>query len=117
MGQWGRAMCIPKKWVCDGDPDCVDGADENKNSTHHNCPDPPECGENEFKCSNGRCISKDWKCDFDNDCGDGSDEGQECHTKYRKCNDDEFGCDNAKCIRKTYECDGEDDCGDNSDEA
>lgn len=19
---WGRSQCIPKKWLCDGDPDC-----------------------------------------------------------------------------------------------
>lgn len=54
--QWGRAMCIPKKWVCDGDPDCVDGADEN--STMLYCPPPEECGDNEFQCNNRRCISK-----------------------------------------------------------
>lgn len=54
--QWGRAMCIPKKWVCDGDPDCVDGADENV--TAHYCPPPEACGENEFQCQNRRCISK-----------------------------------------------------------
>lgn len=54
--QWGRAMCILKKWVCDGDPDCVDGADENSTALH--CPPPEECGENEFRCNNGRCISK-----------------------------------------------------------
>lgn len=54
--QWGRAMCILRKWICDGDPDCVDGADEN--STVLFCPQPEDCGENEFRCQNGRCISK-----------------------------------------------------------
>lgn len=54
--QWGRAMCILKKWVCDGDPDCVDGADENSTALY--CPPPEECDEGEFQCQNGRCISK-----------------------------------------------------------
>lgn len=53
---WGRAQCIPKKWLCDGDPDCVDGADEN--STLHHCATPQPCGEDQFTCANGRCINK-----------------------------------------------------------
>lgn len=53
---WGRTECIPKRWVCDGDPDCVDGADEN--STLHNCPEPQACAEGQFRCKNNRCIVK-----------------------------------------------------------
>lgn len=53
---WGRAQCIPRKWLCDGDPDCVDGADENVTTQH--CPTPQPCGEDMFTCENGRCINK-----------------------------------------------------------
>lgn len=53
---WQRAQCIPKKWICDGDPDCVDGADEN--TTLHNCATQQPCGEDMFTCGNGRCINK-----------------------------------------------------------
>lgn len=52
---WGRAQCIPKKWICDGDPDCVDGADEN--TTLHSCPTPEPCAADMFTCGNGRCIN------------------------------------------------------------
>ena len=56
--EWGRAMCISKKWVCDGDPDCVDGADEDS-SVVPNCNIPQEeCSEDQFQCKNGRCINK-----------------------------------------------------------
>lgn len=53
---WGRAQCIPKKWICDGDPDCVDGADEN--STLHSCSTQQPCANDMFTCGNGRCINK-----------------------------------------------------------
>lgn len=111
---WGRAQCIPKKWLCDGDPDCVDGADEN--STLHSCATPQPCLDDQFTCANGRCINKGWLCDHDNDCGDGTDEGKECNSKYKTCSPLEFTCQNFKCIRNQYRCDGEDDCGDHSDE-
>lgn len=42
--------------ICDGDPDCVDGADENV--TLHHCATPQPCGEDMFTCENGRCVNK-----------------------------------------------------------
>ena len=54
--KWGRALCIPRRWVCDGDPDCVDGADEDR--VHANCTEVPNtCTEEQFTCNNGRCIN------------------------------------------------------------
>ena len=50
---WNRAQCIPRKWICDGDPDCVDGADEKQN-----CTAPTPCHDDQFTCHNGRCINK-----------------------------------------------------------
>ncbi|KAK0162271.1 hypothetical protein PV327_008621 [Microctonus hyperodae] len=111
---WNRPQCIPKKWLCDGDPDCVDGADENV--TLHHCPPAAPCGENQFKCDNGRCLNRSWLCDHDNDCGDGSDEGKSCNTQYKTCTVQDFTCQNFKCIRKHFRCNGQDDCGDHSDE-
>lgn len=62
------AICIPKSWHCDGQPDCDDESDE-----------PPTCGEvacsnGFFKCNNSKCVFKAYICDGNNDCGDNSDE-------------------------------------------
>lgn len=40
------------------------------------------CGEDKFKCKNGRCILNRWKCDQENDCSDGSDEDPELCSKF-----------------------------------
>lgn len=64
----GSGHCIPRSWVCDGDNDCFDQADEN------NCP-PAVCSASQFQCANKKqCIHESYRCDGVSDCQDGSDE-------------------------------------------
>lgn len=96
-------------WVCDGEADCQDGADE---TAAQGCTFGI-CNEDQFKCTNGQCIGEIYFCDGDKDCVDGSDEPHDCN---RKCETDEFYCKIGTCIPQALKCNGEYDCEDNSDE-
>ncbi|XP_025094405.1 low-density lipoprotein receptor-like [Pomacea canaliculata] len=65
----GDGTCIPSEYLCDGDNDCSDKADE----VH--C-DIAICSGGEVKCSNNICIEREYMCDRDDDCGNGWDEVQ-----------------------------------------
>ncbi|OXB51766.1 UNVERIFIED_CONTAM: hypothetical protein H355_001255 [Colinus virginianus] len=106
----GTYVCVPERWLCDGDKDCADGADE---TLAAGCLYNNTCDEREFMCGNRQCIPKHFVCDHDDDCGDGSDESPECESK---CNDSFFVCKNGRCVAEALLCDRNDDCGDGSDE-
>lgn len=64
----GSGHCIPQSWVCDGDNDCFDQADE------QSCP-PITCTSTQFQCANMKqCIHESYHCDGVSDCQDASDE-------------------------------------------
>lgn len=46
----GHPRCIPSSFVCDGEKDCANAADELQNCRNRSC------HMNEFACSNGLCI-------------------------------------------------------------
>ena len=51
--QCHTGLCIDRKYLCDGDEDCVDGDDELNCTTR-------TCQPNEFRCNNGKCIMERW---------------------------------------------------------
>ncbi|KAK7507961.1 hypothetical protein BaRGS_00000926, partial [Batillaria attramentaria] len=91
--------CIPLLWKCDGEPDCLDGADEPEDCRNKTC------AANQHRCDNGNCVPKSWVCDFDDDC-----ESRTCKVGWWSCET------NYRCVPNWARCDGENDCRDNSDE-
>ncbi|CAG0880399.1 unnamed protein product, partial [Darwinula stevensoni] len=76
--------------------------------------DATSCGNEEFRCQNGRCISLQLYCNSVDDCGDGSDESL-CETYV--CPDGSVFCtSDKKCIPSSRVCDGFKDCIDGTDE-
>uniref|UniRef100_A0A8D8WN38 Vitellogenin receptor n=1 Tax=Cacopsylla melanoneura TaxID=428564 RepID=A0A8D8WN38_9HEMI len=82
-------QCIPNVWICDQQPDCSLGEDENpmlcrdhavlpELSSTTTRSDVLPCSE--FSCDNGKCLRYDQVCNKHVDCSDGTDEGGRCNT-------------------------------------
>ena len=131
------SMCIPKRYICNHEPDCPDNSDEN------NCgkfllpcvlhcvqlfiSDIELCDDKEkfFKCRDGSCISKTLTCDGIADCEHADDESDAmCDgdtvkevAPRKPCDPDkEFECEGKICISKKLLCDGIMHCFDGADE-
>jgi hypothetical protein len=117
LGQIGLTshVCIPSKWHCDGEPDCLLKDDE------EDCP-AIKCDDKHLECKSFdnsimSCIPNEWVCDGQTDCMDMKDEANCTDKPKDNCDkNSEFRCKDGQCIYKNWQCDGDNDCKDGSDE-
>ncbi|XP_016042287.2 prolow-density lipoprotein receptor-related protein 1-like [Erinaceus europaeus] len=101
--------CIPVTWLCNGEQECPDGADE---QCEEMCRGHPQA----WPCDNGKCIALSWLCDGVGDCLDGSDE-VDCET-LTACPDQKVRCSgNSQCHDAWELCDDLEGCEDGFDKA
>ena len=86
---------IQTSWICDGEPDCDDNADE------MGCP--------QYTCADSSTIDASGRCDGAPQCADGSDE--------MGCDGRVFTCGDGTPYALDDQCDLQLDCADGSDEA
>ncbi|KAK2168010.1 hypothetical protein LSH36_21g02056, partial [Paralvinella palmiformis] len=69
-------VCISKHWLCDGEVDCENSADEKDcdNGLIDLTITTTICDEDDFRCSDGKCIKMSARCDNWQDCVYGEDE-------------------------------------------
>ncbi|XP_077986248.1 epithelial sodium channel subunit gamma-like [Glandiceps talaboti] len=89
---------------CDGLNNCYDASDE------LGCSDNV-CGNDFFRCNNGRCIDMEERCDGQYHCS-----GDEDMCTDNVCPLNYFICKNGQCISLNERCDFRLDCNDGSDE-
>ena len=113
-------QCVPKHWVCDGDPDCRDRSDEL-------CRNGGWSQWSKWACTSGSCegckLTRERQCNNpapDRNgatCSGPSTENVDCKQPDRpeECSR-VFRCNDGQCVPKHWVCDGDPDCRDRSDE-
>ena len=99
--QCKNGHCIPIRWRCDADPDCMDSSDE------ENCGSAGIVNEIDI-VRRKMCVTEK--------TNQLKQQSFPVFSAGRHCPLDEFQCNNTLCKPLAWKCDGEDDCGDNSDE-